>query len=70
MGSSNNGGSGVLVTNVKELYAVNSESHGVFIALKNNGTVQTWGHTSYGGNSSSVDSQLTNVSKILLMKAQ
>ena len=35
-----------------------------FAALKNDGSVVTWGNSSRGGNSSSVASSLTNVKQI------
>ena len=49
-----------LLTGVKTIYS----SGGAFAALKNDGSVVSWGNDYYGGDSSAVASQLTNVKTI------
>ena len=55
-----------MVCFTSELYNVNTiySSLKAFAALKNDGTVVTWGQENFGGNSTSVSSNLTYVSSI------
>ena len=48
------------LTNVQQIQA----SDGAFAAILGNGSVVTWGHANFGGDSSAVQHKLTNVQQI------
>lgn len=57
------------LTNIVDIRGtVDSGSSGSFAALKSDGSVITWGNQEFGGNSTYVQSQLTNVEKLFSTK--
>ena len=62
-GSLYHGGDATSVADLTNVRTVTSSS-GAFAALKNDGTVVSWGGIAYGGDSSSVAADLSNVAKV------